>query len=534
MVLGLPRGITGLLRYLQNIITALGVALCRHGMLLRLVNLFGGERHAYCTSTVQSILQAGTGIRFMWYDIACRWGRSYEKWLVEQDDRLREVGAGMTYLIPPWHRYAHSFSCQKDFGHPTVPEVGRGTGEPAEVWNSVIGPHGSVLQYMSPANRESHVERTGRHYCRQAALGMAFRLWRMKARAEGALEAMTRQLSRLENALAAGSQQSVEQVRSRLQEKCEEEEQRRKRQLMPPPQGQGEQQRQAQAEQAARFVKGEYARCRLALDKLQRCDILDAETDAVSLGLLYPGADSASIRQRPVLIRSIRTRLEELESQHAINPADWVDGSEAFKAGLAELAKGEVLKLQSELEEAVADYWSLEYVIQHLSGRRKEQGYAIRDKSQTKQRIEGMWGRLVSWCNVAGAVSAALASAIKEPDALQKAMGQKFPWGVEGGPQEGKTSRLRAALLRSYHDRKRGNEEVALIVAEIEKAINKCERRVQLLSDALSQSDDRTLPGRLRLLRLHLGRNERMLVAFRLLKEGQIPRDQSAIIDEDW
>ncbi|GLC39193.1 hypothetical protein PLESTM_000862500 [Pleodorina starrii] len=397
----------------KNIITALGVALCRHGMLLRLVNLFGGERHAYCTSTVQSILQAGTGIRFMWYDIACRWGRSYEKWLVEQDDRLREV-------------------------------------------------------------------------------------------------------------------------RSRLQEKCEEEEQRRKRQLMPPPQGQEEQQRQVQAEQAARFVKGEYARCRLALDKLQRCDILDADTDAVSLGLLYPGADSASIRQRPVLIRSIRTRLEELESQHAINPADWVDGSEAFKAGLAELAKGEVLKLQSELEEAVADYWSLEYVIQHLSGRRKEQGYAIRDKSQTKQRIEGMWGRLVSWCKVAGAVSAALASAIKEPDALQKAMGQKFPWGVEGGPQEGKTSRLRAALLRSYHDRKRGNEEVALIVAEIEKAIKKCERRVQLLSDALSQSDDRTLPGRLRLLRLHLGRNERMLVAFRLLKEGQIPRDQSAIIDEDW
>ncbi|GLC38083.1 hypothetical protein PLESTB_000269000 [Pleodorina starrii] len=321
----------------KNIITALGVALCRHGMLLRLVNLFGGERHAYCTSTVQSILQAGTGIRFMWYDIACRWGRSYEKWLVEQDDRLREVGAGMTYLIPPWHRYAHSFSCQKDFGHPTVPEVGRGTGEPAEVWNSVIGPHGSVLQYMSPANRESHVERTGRHYCRQAALGMAFRLWRMKARAEGALEAMTRQLSRLENALAAGSQQSVEQVRSRLQEKCEEEEQRRKRQLMPPPQGQGEQQRQAQAEQAARFVKGEYARCRLALDKLQRCDILDAETDAVSLGLLYPGADSASIRQRPVLIRSIRTRLEELESQHAINPADWVDGSEAFKSCLRRL-----------------------------------------------------------------------------------------------------------------------------------------------------------------------------------------------------
>ncbi|GIL81219.1 hypothetical protein Vretifemale_10273 [Volvox reticuliferus] len=42
----------------KNLITAVGVALCRHGMLLRLMNLFSGERHAYSTAAVLSFLTA--------------------------------------------------------------------------------------------------------------------------------------------------------------------------------------------------------------------------------------------------------------------------------------------------------------------------------------------------------------------------------------------------------------------------------------------------------------------------------------------
>jgi hypothetical protein len=57
---------------LQNLVTAVGVAVCRHGMILRLLNLFTGERHAYSTAAVMSIFLAQTAILFWWYDIACR------------------------------------------------------------------------------------------------------------------------------------------------------------------------------------------------------------------------------------------------------------------------------------------------------------------------------------------------------------------------------------------------------------------------------------------------------------------------------
>ncbi len=47
--------------------------------------------------------------------------------------------------------------------------MGRGTGEPAEVFNSVVGPHGAVTQYMAPANREAHLEHVSRLYSDQAS-----------------------------------------------------------------------------------------------------------------------------------------------------------------------------------------------------------------------------------------------------------------------------------------------------------------------------------------------------------------------------
>ena len=78
---------TGLLPWLlQNLVTSAGVVLCRHGMLLRLLSLFTGERHLYSTAAIQSLLVVGTGVQFWWYDIACRWSKSFGKWLAQQED----------------------------------------------------------------------------------------------------------------------------------------------------------------------------------------------------------------------------------------------------------------------------------------------------------------------------------------------------------------------------------------------------------------------------------------------------------------
>ncbi|PNW79968.1 hypothetical protein CHLRE_08g373361v5 [Chlamydomonas reinhardtii] len=196
----------------KNLITAVGAVLCRHGMLLRLMNLFGGERHAYATTAALSLLSAGTAVQFWWYDIACRWGKSYTKWLGRQAPELQQLGAGLRPLIPPWHRYAHSLACQKAFGHASVGGVGQGTGEPAEIFNSVIGPHGGVTQYMSPANREAHLERVCRLYCRDVLEDMPMRLWRMRERAKAVLSSARQRVDDLEAALAKEMSCEVEEV----------------------------------------------------------------------------------------------------------------------------------------------------------------------------------------------------------------------------------------------------------------------------------------------------------------------------------
>lgn len=66
--------------------------------------------------------------------------------------------------------------------------IGQGTGEPAEIFNSVVGPHGRITQYMKPVTREAHMEHVARLYCRDVLKDLPARLWRLRARAEAALD----------------------------------------------------------------------------------------------------------------------------------------------------------------------------------------------------------------------------------------------------------------------------------------------------------------------------------------------------------
>ncbi|EFJ45775.1 hypothetical protein VOLCADRAFT_105800 [Volvox carteri f. nagariensis] len=53
------------------------------------------------------VQKPGTAVQYWWSDIACRWGKSYAKWLECQTPDLQGLGRGMRPLIPPWHRCAH-------------------------------------------------------------------------------------------------------------------------------------------------------------------------------------------------------------------------------------------------------------------------------------------------------------------------------------------------------------------------------------------------------------------------------------------
>ncbi|PNW79961.1 hypothetical protein CHLRE_08g373354v5 [Chlamydomonas reinhardtii] len=529
----------------KNLITAVGAVLCRHGMLLRLMNLFGGERHAYATTAALSLLSAGTAVQFWWYDIACRWGKSYTKWLGRQAPELQQLGAGLRPLIPPWHRYAHSLACQKAFGHASVGGVGQGTGEPAEIFNSVIGPHGGVTQYMSPANREAHLERVCRLYCRDVLEDMPMRLWRMRERAKAVLSSARQRVDDLEAALAKEMSCEVEEVRQRLQQPA-----------MEPVAGTGAGAGAGTAAAAAAAAAAgtgvgagagtgegmgegtaagagtgegtaagagtgagtdtgtgvsvsaaEYARCRLAIMKLQREDALDDSSDAVRLGLLFPGADAVPVWQRPVLIRSIKEQAAELEHKHGYDPVAWGPGSVLMQAALAALAESELAKLCDEVEDAVSDVVALGYVVKKLAGRRHQQQLAVKEERRARESVARLWGDLVSWSKVPRATSEELRSGLSAAGAMGKALKkQAFPWV----PRHGRLGvpKLEARWRRAQEEIVRCTEELELITKESTCAVNYYTHRARLLTQAQCGVEERSSRGRL--LGLHLAACNRM------------------------
>ena len=85
---------------------------CRHGMLVHFVNMHTGESHGYATLAVSDYAAAGIKIGFAWYDISCRWYRSFEHHLSKLEDNqtntiIKACTEGMQYLLPPVHVHSH-------------------------------------------------------------------------------------------------------------------------------------------------------------------------------------------------------------------------------------------------------------------------------------------------------------------------------------------------------------------------------------------------------------------------------------------
>ncbi|PNH08587.1 hypothetical protein TSOC_004846, partial [Tetrabaena socialis] len=518
----------------KNLITAAGVVVCRHGMLFRLLSFFHGERHLYSTAAAQSFFCVGTAVQLWWYDIACRWSKSFQKWLQCQDGAdvaLKEKGKDMVCLIPPWHSHAHSYDCQKAFGHLGQAGAGRGTGEVAEIFNSQVGPHGKTLRYMSPVHRESVLEDVGRRYCRQVELGLPARVQRMQFRAKAALEAAGQRVAAMEAGLGPDKVAEAQELYLAQQQ------QRQQHQPAKRPRGQDE---AAVTEQQS--WKPVYARCRLALQKLERVDTVDAPADAVPFSVLVEGGDALTVRQRPGLVRALRSQLVALEDAHSTDPdppASWAWTSDQFKGALAELVDGEIKKLCTELEGHVLDYHSLEQVIQHLRGRKKEQDYAKKEKRRTNEHINKLWAKLESWCKVDAGQEEDEKSrndAILSVGALAKAKKQQFPWGLGGGVGGALVGmpRMVATLLRSYNQVARAEEELCLLSAEVERACLGYTNRVAILNARLDACTEVERTPRL-LLSLHLKHHTAMLSEFTVLKAGGTPADPSYLgnIDAD-
>lgn len=57
----------------QYLITAMAVAVCRHGHILMMANCTGGEKHGYAILCMHLLLVAGLVVKVWWYDINCRY-----------------------------------------------------------------------------------------------------------------------------------------------------------------------------------------------------------------------------------------------------------------------------------------------------------------------------------------------------------------------------------------------------------------------------------------------------------------------------
>ncbi|EFJ49201.1 hypothetical protein VOLCADRAFT_117341 [Volvox carteri f. nagariensis] len=144
--------------------------------------------------------------------------------------------------------------------------------------------------------------------------------------------------------------------------------------------------------------RAEYVRLRLALSELERTDGEDRGPCTLGICVLFSGSDSLTMWQRPALIRSARGQVASLEAAQTINREVWLPESDELKSGFRMLVCAEEKKLCTKIEAAGMDYYSLEWVMEHLHGRKKEQQQAIRDKRATKQHLDRLWEQLRVWC----------------------------------------------------------------------------------------------------------------------------------------
>ncbi len=159
------------------------------------------------------------------------------------------------------------------------------------------------------------------------------------------------------------------------------------------------------------------------------------------------------------------------------------------------------------------DVHALEEVIKHLSGRRKQQQVAIKEKALARERVRGLFGQVTRWCTVPEAVSDAVRQRLADEQALFAVLKQQYPWGVEGTSQASAASCMEASLLRALHERARGQEELGLIKEETLRAIRYYSYRVALLQRHLDGvAANSSLE---RVLALHMKYNDDMLSAFK-------------------
>lgn len=146
---------------------------CRHGVLGLGANVFHGERYGYATLLLLTLLAVWkVPVLFCWYDIGCRYKLHLGAWLALQSAAVFQIqgsalpfeivlalASAMVILVPPFHQYAHSSTCQAQNSGKHAKGAGRAVGEPPENAWSFFGTFNKQLQHRSLAGRADFLAR---------------------------------------------------------------------------------------------------------------------------------------------------------------------------------------------------------------------------------------------------------------------------------------------------------------------------------------------------------------------------------------
>lgn len=225
------------------------------------MNIFTGEKYAYATYFLYMLfLVYKIPLRFSWYDINCRYKAHFRKWVEtlqatkpEQHSVLLGLLAVCTtkFPIPPFHKYAHGYAeigsctfdnwflscackhllqqllliqpclpcraaCQKKHNALHMEGIGRGVGEPNEIFNAFVGPKGDTTQYMNPVNRQGALERYFVEYTDKKVAHLPQQLVDWEGRADLQLREAARDMGVHMDSITEHLQLDEEQVRQKL------------------------------------------------------------------------------------------------------------------------------------------------------------------------------------------------------------------------------------------------------------------------------------------------------------------------------
>jgi len=455
-----------------------------------MLNCFSGEKHGYAIVALSMLLLAGIVMQFWWYDINCRWERSFKKWLSLQPAAVQEKARHIRFPIPPFHLYAHQESCRVKYGHTHMEGAGNGTGDRCEPLNAELGPHGLSTKYMNPFNRELRLERMAFLYTRYLDAHMPALLKKMFLRVQNELVECQQEGAKARDDLCKMVGQARNLVQRQEQEQVVD-------QLV------------EQASSAAVYSgqasvldwRGEYVKARLTVERVSRVYDDDSMTPPLSL-LMSITSLSDSFKITKKMGADAKKNMDNLATRYC-NGRHPDLGAAEVQEGLNQWVAAEVRAIGQYLVEnaAMARYANL--LITKLAQRRSAQRTVMRRKHGLHAKVKRALLRLQDWVKWANAVKEAGVVRDWQPGVqllLQHAEGVQLADVLEGrweplsGPVEvlggSKEPLLQAAqklwILQLKAHRLR--EEVALLHSEEAQLKQHLQQRLAALGAAVAEA----------------------------------------------